>query len=326
MHATSSTSATTLTDRYVDAAMRTVPESGRGDLADELRVSIDDQIDARVDGGEPRDVAERAVLTDLGDPEKLAAEYTGRPLYLIGPRYYLEWWRLLKLLLWIVIPTAGLGVALARTLTGSDVGEIIGGTVVTLMTVALHVVFWTTLIFVVVERGWDRGARRPFTEWTVDQLPEPRPQGVGFGDMVASLVFLAITAGALIWDQVIGFVPTEPGLAFLNPALWPWWVGGLFVLMALEGALAVVVYLFRGWTWSLAIVNAVIALAVAIPALVLLAQGMLINPEFFPAVTGGAAASDPNLAGILSVVFGFIIAGIAVWDITDVFVKTYRTR
>ena len=36
-----------LTDRYVDAAMRTVPENQRGDLAAELRGSIDDQIEAR---------------------------------------------------------------------------------------------------------------------------------------------------------------------------------------------------------------------------------------------------------------------------------------
>ena len=315
---------TTLTDRYVDAAMRTVPEDQRQDLAAELQASIDDQVEARIESGEPRDDAERAVLTELGDPDKLAAEYTGRQLYLIGPRYYLDWWRLLKLLLWIVLPTAGFGVVLARTLTGSDIGEVIGGTVVTLMTVALHLVFWTTLIFVIFERGWDRGTRRPWTEWSVDQLPEPRPQGIGFGDMVATLVFLAIAVGALIWDQVIGFVPTEPGLAFLNPGLWPWWISGLFVLMALEAVLAVTVYLRRGWTWALAIVNTVLALAVAVPALVLLAQGMLINPEFFPTVVGETAEPGSDLAVILNVVFGFVIAGIAVWDIVDVFVKTSR--
>ena len=47
--------ATTLTDRYVDAAMRTVPEKQRDDLGTELRASIDDQIDARVENGEPHE-------------------------------------------------------------------------------------------------------------------------------------------------------------------------------------------------------------------------------------------------------------------------------
>ncbi len=117
---------TTLTDRYVDAAMRTVPEKQRADLGAELRASIDDQVDARVEGGEPHDAAERAVLTELGDPDKLAAGYTDRPLWLIGPRYYLDWWRLLKLLLGIVPACAAFGVALAQTLAGASFGEIIG--------------------------------------------------------------------------------------------------------------------------------------------------------------------------------------------------------
>ena len=61
------------------------------------------------------------MLTELGDPDKLAAGYTDRPLYLIGPRYYLDWWRLLKLLLWIVPACAAFGVALGQTLAGDAI-------------------------------------------------------------------------------------------------------------------------------------------------------------------------------------------------------------
>ncbi len=113
------TTTATLTDRYVETAMRTVPEGQRADLAAELRASIDDQLEARVAQGELRDAAERAVLTDLGDPEKLAADYTDRPLWLIGPRYYLTWWRLTKLL-WAIVPVcAAFGVALGQLLSGA---------------------------------------------------------------------------------------------------------------------------------------------------------------------------------------------------------------
>ena len=73
-----------------------------------------------------------------------------------------------------------------------------------LLTTTVHLVFWTTLVFAVVERSGPRGAK-PLTVWTVDHLPEPRAQGAGFVDMVAALVFLAIGAAALIWDQTIGF-------------------------------------------------------------------------------------------------------------------------
>jgi hypothetical protein len=317
---------TTFTDRYVDAAMRTVPESQRADLGAELRASIDDQIDARVENGEPRDAAERAVLTDLGDPDKLAAGYTDRPLHLIGPKYYLDWWRLLKLLLWIVLPAAAFGVALAQTLEGESFGAIMGTLWVTIFSVGVHLCFWTTLVFVIVERTG--AARGEFGTWSVDSLPEPRSRGVGFGDMIASLVFLAIAAGAIIWDLTIGFVPafvTETGepLPFLNPGLWPWWIGGLFLLMAFEATLAVVVYLIGRWTPALAVANALLALAFAVPALFLLTQGQLLNPEFFPAVIGDEGA---EVAAIVNVVFGFGIAGIAVWDIVDVVIKTVRDR
>ena len=60
--------------------------------------------------------------------------------------------------------------------------------------------------------------------------------------------------------------------------------------MALEAALSVVVY-FRGrWTVPLAVVNAVLALAVAVPALVLLvARDELLNPEWFATIIPGDA-------------------------------------
>ena len=313
------TSTITLTDRYVDAAMRTVPEDQREDLAAELRASIDDQVDARVTDGEQREQAERAVLVELGDPDVLAAKYTDRQLYLIGPRYYLEWWRLTKLLLWIVIPCAGLGVAIAQTLAGSNIGEVIGTTVVTMLTVAMHLFFWTTLIVVILERSGTR-MRKPYAGmWKPEMLPEPRQSGAGFGDLVASLVFLAVAAGALLWDRFIGFIPTEPGLSFFNPDLWPWAFAALFVLMALEAALSIAVY-FRGrWTVPLAVVNALLALAVAVPALVLLARGELLNPEWFATIIPG-----DEVGAILTASVGFVIVGTAVWDIVDVAIKAAR--
>ena len=81
--------------------MRSVPDKQRDDLAAELRASIADDIDARIDAGEPAADAERAVLSELGDPDKLGAGYAERPLWLIGPRYYLQWRRLVTLLLWV---------------------------------------------------------------------------------------------------------------------------------------------------------------------------------------------------------------------------------
>ena len=306
----------TLTDRYVDAAMRTVPESQRVDLAAELRGSIADQVEAREDAGEPKDAAERAVLTELGDPDKLAAGYTGRQLHLIGPRYYLDWWRLLKLLLWIVLPCTAFGVALGQTLSGAAVGGIIGSAVAAMLTAAVHVGFWTTLVFVILERtGHETMDAGP---WTPDRLPEPRQQGAGFGEMLTSIVWLLILAGLVVWDLTLGFVPGRR-LSFLNPALWPVGAVLLFALMAVAGVLAVLVYVRRRWTYGLAVANAVLSLAVVA---VLLVFGPVIDPAFFAALIDGPDAV--KVQQIVTIVLWFGIAAVAVWTVLDGFLKARR--
>lgn len=316
------TTTDTLTDRYVDAAMRTVREDQRADLAAELRGSIDDQIEARIAEGADPGSAERAVLTDLGDPDLLAAGYTGRQLHLIGPRYYLDWWRLLKLLLWIVLPCTALGVGLAQVLQGATVGETIGSAVVAVLTAALHVAFWTTLVFVVLERTGHETMTSG--QWTPDRLPEPRQRGAGFGDMITSIAFLLIMAAVILWDHFIGLVPTQRGLSFLDDGLWPWWIMALFLVMAMEAVLAIAVYGVGRWTVPLAVANGILNLLIAVPALWLLAEGRLINPDFFPTIIEGS--SGETVQTIIVTIVAFVIVGVAIWDTTDAALKAARAR
>jgi len=315
-----------LTDRYVDAAMRTVPEPQREDLAAELRASIDDQIEARTEQGQPREAAERDVLTELGDPDILAAGYTDRPLWLVGPRYYLTWWRLTKLL-WAIVPAcAAFGVALGQTLAGADFGQIIGSIVSVTLSVVVHIGFWTTLVFFVVERSTRSADVGLVGTWTPDHLPEPRQRGAGLSDLVASLVFLAVAAGAILWDHFVGFVytPESGWSSFLAQGLWPWWIGALFLLMALEALLAISVYAKGRWDVGSATVNLFLNLTIAGGALWLLTQQRLINPEFFAAVI--PADSADTVTGVVQVLFGFGVVAIAAWDTAAAFLKAYRAR
>ncbi|MGC5221059.1 permease prefix domain 1-containing protein [Micromonospora sp. DT81.3] len=316
---------TNLTERYIYAATRSLPEKSRADLTTELEASIGDAIDARVHGGEPRADAERAVLTDLGDPDKLAADYTDRPTFLVGPRYYFEWLRLLKLLLWIVPACAAFGIALGQVLSGAPVGTVIGSTVVGVLGVIVHIGFWVTLVFAILERSVDakNGKPEPWATWTLDRLPELRPKGLGFSDMVASLVFLAIAALAILWDRFFGFVwDGDVRMPVLNPDLWPWWIAGLFVVMLGEAAMAIAIYRNGRWTPAFAVVNTVLALAAAVPAIRLLLNDQLLNPAFFTTVI--PADSSAEVYTIVTVLTGFGIAIIAGWDIIDGILKTYR--
>ncbi|WP_282405041.1 hypothetical protein, partial [Pseudomonas sp. PS02285] len=104
-------------------------------------------------------------------------------------------------------------------------------------------------------------------------------------------------------------------MPFLSPVLWPWWIGGLLAVLAAEAVLQLIVYLNRRWTVALAIANAVLNLIVAVAAIWLLAQGHLLNPEFWTTVI--PAPDAENVFGIISVIAGFGIAGVSIWGAVD---------
>lgn len=315
------TGQSSLTDRYVAAATRTIAPTQRDDIAAELRASIDDQVGALVETGASADVAERTVLTELGDPDRLAADYRESPTWLIGPTLYFPWLRLLKLLMWIVVPLAAFGVALGQTLAGATFGEVIGSMVVTMIGVIVHLGFWVTLVFAIIERSGARNAV-PETPWTLDRLPEPRESGATFPDMVGSLILVVLGAGALVWDRFIGFAPSHPGLPLLDPDLWPWWIAGLFAVMAGDAVLAILVYRRGRWTAATATANAALQTVAAVAAIWLLLQQRLINPDFWPTVVTDGNAGE--LVPVLAVLTGFVIGGVAVWSIIDAFLKARR--
>lgn len=316
------TTTATLTERYIGATIRSLRPEVQDDVRAELEASIADAIDARLDQGEAQADAERAVLTELGDPGILAAGYADRPLHLIGPKYYLVWWRLLKLLLIIVPICAFGGVMLGQLIDGAPTGEIIGTAVVAALGSIVHVGFWVTLVFFVLERtGADTGVK-----WSVDQLPEPTQNGAGRADAIASIVFLVLGAGAVFWDAFVGFFPTEGApIALLNPALWPSGITFLLALFVAEALLAVAVYAQRRWTIGTAVVNTALAVVFAAWSLTLLVQGELLNPEFLSFVFTDNGVTDETMR-ILTVITGFCLVAFPIWDIVDGWIKAARAR
>lgn len=313
----------TLTDRYVYAVVRSVPEAQREDIERELRASIGDDLDARIASGLDAKTAERDTLVALGDPAQLAASYAGRPNFLIGPRYYFDYLRMLKLLTAIVLPIVTVAMVIARLIAGDGIGPVIGGTVTTVLSVAVNLGFWVTAIFATLERV-DKGSKTRGIEWTPDYLPTvPDPKaGTGLGELIASAVFLVLFAGAIVWQQVSSVFVDADGapIPVLQPQLWSFWLPYALVLIALELAFAVVLYARRRWGWGLAVVNIVLNVAFVVPALWLTLTGRLVNPEFLDRLGWPDAAITPVLGPILIVVFG----GIAVWDSIDGLVKAAR--
>ena len=117
----------TLTDRYVSAVLSGVPSGDRPELEREIRALIADTVDAKAaDGTLAADAAERAALTELGDPGALASRYTtGRADYLLGPNVYPVWLALVSRLLAVLVPLIGVLALAASLVEGSTIGQAI---------------------------------------------------------------------------------------------------------------------------------------------------------------------------------------------------------
>jgi hypothetical protein len=300
---------TTLTDRYVAATLRSVPEKSRGDLERELRASIGDGIDARVAKGEQLDVAEVEVLTELGDPSQLAAAYSGPQMYLIGPRFYHGYIRTLALVLAFSVPTVWAVLLAVWLAAGNSAGSAIFTSSAAALTIGLMAAFWTTIGYVVVERAeslreadgaapdWTAEIRAAIA-WTPSRLPkETSIRKVRINDAVEAIVGGSI-AIALVFIQrsVSPFSdPSGPAIPIINPALWSLWIP-LVIALAVAWMAVEFIKLARG-AWSVPIAVAITLLTVASTGIqiYLLGTGQLFNPAFLEKIgaTGWLAAGSP---------------------------------
>ena len=313
----------TMTDRYVAAALKGVHDDQRQDVAAELRGSIADAVDARTAQGDAPEAAERAVLVELGDPMRLAAEYTGRPLYLIGPAFYPDYVRLLRLLLSIVVPIVAVVVGAASAIGGDSPWNVLIAAIGSGFSVGVQLAFWVTLVFALIERSGAQ-PRSNASEWNLDDLPELPDRRIGLGETVASVTGLSLLIWFLLWQP--GYQESldagGPSIPILDPALSTFWIPALVAVLLASIALELVKYRRGHWTMPLAAVNTLLNLAFAVPALWLISTDQLLNPEFLTAVSIGEFAP---LVEQVPTVAAWVIAVVCVIDVAEGWWKALRT-
>ncbi|MCX5121766.1 permease prefix domain 1-containing protein [Micromonospora sp. NBC_00362] len=308
----------TLTDRYLAATLRSVPSQRRDEIANELRASIEDMIDDRTGGGADPIVAEREVLTELGNPDVLAVRYADRRLQLIGPTYYLVWLRLLKLLLSFIPALVATIVTVVGVASGEGFGAIGPGIVVALH-VGVHIAFWLTLIFAIIERS------QPTVDlpaWTVDQLPDvPANRDISLADTVASVVMLVVAIGYLPFQYYRSWVRGADGenIPILDPALWSFWLPALIVVLAARVVFEIVKYRIGRWNWALFGAKALLDLAFSVPLAWLALSDRLLNPVLADRLSWLADVDNRNIVGAVIAVGA---AAVVVWDLIDTALKT----
>jgi len=305
---------TSLTERYLAATLRGIPEKQRPDVERELRSSIADAVEDRVANGEDRVAAETAVLEELGNPTKLAAGMTGRPLYLIGPELFLAYRHVLLLLLGIVVPIVGVVQAVVAITGDAGIGEALAAGILAALSVGVQVAFWVTLSFAIVERvdpasRKDTDLKQLTQPWTVEHLPDlPSSGAVSVGETVGEIVTLGISIGGLLYLRGWSWVTDAAGepIPLFNPALWDFWFPVLIGVLVLQAVFHVVKLMVGRWTIGLAIANTVLLTAFAVPFAALALTGELINPAFADAI-GWPPLAEGDGVVMLAVAAGTVL-------------------
>lgn len=279
----------TLTDRYVAEVVRHIPAGRRGDVADKLRATIADTVEARGPAGSG--AAEREVLTEMGDPVRLAAQYAGRRA-LIGPGFYPTYIRLLAALLLSVLPVVIAVSAALDVMDGRGAAEVIGGAAGAVFSVGIPMAAWLTVVFVLVERSGKRSAAAGGA-WTPDDLPDRRAQKERGTTAAAGMAWHGLLIALIVWQHTAQPYRTDGGvrLDVLDPGLWSGWIWP--ILVGLAGLVTLdAIRALRAPTRSLALWNIAAQAAFTLPMAWILFRREFFNPDFLSDVNGGWQAPD----------------------------------
>ena len=189
-----------LIDRYIAEVGKHLPRKNRADIEAEIRSTLEDMLDERKQGDGPADEATvLQLLKEYGSPREVAATYqTHQHQYLIGPRLFPIFERVVRIVLAIVVGASliGLGVGLAeKGFSGpefvSTLGEWAGGLFSGLIAAFGNIV----LVFAIIERT--RAAeefKKEFEEESKDWDPkelksEPASDQIDIADHIATIIF-----------------------------------------------------------------------------------------------------------------------------------------
>jgi hypothetical protein len=315
-----------LTDRYLDAVAHQLPRQRREEVTARVRASIESDVVRRVSAGVPAADAEWASLAERGDPKRVADTEAG-PRWLIGPRLYPDYVRVLRTVAVVVLPLVAALVALGSGLAGENPLAVMASTLGAVVGAAIQVGFWVTVVFAVLDRRGvvlDSGS----AVWSPDDLPAASRTGVGLGETIAGIAVHVLLIGLVLWPwQYWPSADAEP-VPVLNADLRPEITTVLVALLVAGIVLAALTYRVGHWTVGLAIVDTVLDIAFAGLVIWLVATGRLFDPAFLDTLAESPVLS-PDQAEQAVTALGVLIGSATglgcAMDLLDSWRKTFNT-
>ncbi len=200
-----------ISNRYIYAVTKRLPRSQREDIKRELRSLIDDLLAERCQGNEPTAKEIDEVLMGLGAPEKLAAQYTQHPQYLIGPELF-ETYRYIMVLVLICV-AFGMTIAhgiLAFLSPQESTLVMFGNYIFSVYMAIINAFAFTTIAFVISDYLSKRNNNKTKEMWYPNMLPQlpEAAKGIKRSEPIVAIVFHIV------------------GIILLNAV--PWLFGAIF--------------------------------------------------------------------------------------------------
>jgi len=189
-----------LIDKYIAEVGNNLPRRNRADIEAEIRSTLEDMLDERTQGAGPADEATiLQVLKEYGAPREVAAKYkTHHHQYLIGPRFFPVFERVLRIVFAVVIGASLIGLVVDLVQTGmtapefvSAIGKWLGGLFTGLIAAFGNIV----LIFAIIERTKvaNEAFEKEVRDWDPKELQQENdPDEVDKADHIATIIFSAL--------------------------------------------------------------------------------------------------------------------------------------
>lgn len=318
-----------LIERYIYAVTKQLPKKQREDVAQELRGLIDDMLNERCGEITPTEKDIRIVLTELGTPQELSAQYDeDAKKCLIGHPYYSTY----KFVLKIVLFAAAVGITIANLMLQlvepQEWFSAITGWLEMLYNTLLATFAIVTLLFAFFYR---KGVQitEPFNFDKLPPVPK-RTKELSKRECIAGMVFIVIFVVVfLAVPQIMGFHIDRNGLRipmFNVSALRETWY--IIILFAICGMIRESVKLLEGRYNKPVLIVATVTNAIsAILSIWWLTGFKLIHPEFLANVATlfkGEDAFVINLFSNFQLYFLIIMLFALILDSVEVAIKTLR--
>jgi len=320
-----------LIDAYIHEVTKRISKTKRDEISSKLKSTIEEML--------PEDYTEsdvKEVLIKLGNPIEVAASYRDSPNFLIGPQIFDTYIRTIKLIVpWAILITVIVHVVenIVRY-SGEDalLSTVINAfsiTIVNVITVILHVLFWITVSFIIIERSGS-DVPIPFIKkqkpWTPDDLLNskviPKDKTISLPDIIFSLI--GITVFSFIYfnaNHLLGIYSSHDrgGLKFVMPIfnqnVLLSFAPVVLICIGLSIALALFKLKAGQWTFLIAVLNAVLQCLGTIVFILMVNRPDFIHSAAIPYI---AAITDTTSAKVLFAIDRILLVTVAITIIANV--------